>query len=175
MALKNTERVLESWSRESQETGIYDRNIAAGYCQYATALMMSNKLIQAEENLRVALSILSQLENKELASSHKLVLGYNLWLQGRLDDAEAILKDGLAIRVAAFGENDTYSYKSGAYHAALGNVELARGNFSEAQRLHEYAKNQYEKTHGKHHPGTADIYHIVARHRIREEKFDEAL
>ncbi|KAI0444647.1 hypothetical protein F4803DRAFT_510742, partial [Xylaria telfairii] len=175
MALKNTTKVLESWKREAEQTGIYDRNIAAGYCQYATALMMSNNLIEAEDCLRTALSILSKLENKELASSHKLILGYNLWLQGRLGDAESILKDGLAIREVAFGENDTYSYKSGAYHAALGNVELARRKFPEAQRLHELAMSQYEKTHGKHHPGTADIYHIVARHKIREGKFDEAL
>lgn len=34
---------------------------------------------------------------------------------------------------------------------------------------------QYEKTHGKHHPGTADIYHVMARYRIREGNFAEAV
>lgn len=111
LALPNTKRVLESWQHEAKETGIYDRNIAAGYNQYATALMMSGNLIGGEDNLRTALDILSKLEDKELASSHKLMLGYNLWLQGRLDEAEEILRDGLAIREAKWGKNDTYSYK----------------------------------------------------------------
>lgn len=65
--------------------------------------------------------------------------------------------------------------RSGAYHAALGNVALARNNLPEAQRLHAYTMVQYEKTHGKHHPGTADIYHVMARYRIREGNFAEAV
>ncbi|KAI1126193.1 P-loop containing nucleoside triphosphate hydrolase protein [Nemania abortiva] len=175
MALYNTKQVLRSWQLEAQQTGVYDRNIAAGYCQYATALMMEGNYTEAEENLRKALGVLSKLEDKELASSHKLILGYNLWLQNRLDEAEDILRNGLAIREEKFGKLDTYSYKSGAYHAALGNTALSRGDFKEAQSLHEYALTQYEKTLGKHHPGTADMYHAIARYKQRDGRLDEAI
>ncbi|KAL3426387.1 tetratricopeptide repeat domain-containing protein [Phlyctema vagabunda] len=175
LALPNTKRVLEPWQREARETGVYDRNIAAGYNQHATALMTCGHLVDAEAELRTAIRILSTLEDKELASSQKLLLGYNLWLQGHLDEAEAILRNGLSIREAKFGKDDRYSYKSGAYHAALGNVTLARNDLPEAQKLHAYTMSQYEATHGKHHPGTPDIYHVMARYKVREHKFGEAI
>ncbi|KAI0097768.1 hypothetical protein GGR51DRAFT_566243 [Nemania sp. FL0031] len=175
MALNNTSLVLRSWQLEAEETGVYDRNIAAGYCQYATALMMCGRHTKAEAKLRDALNILSKLEDKELASSHKLMLGYNLWLQSRLDEAEDILKDGLVIREAKFGPGDNYSYKSGAYRAALGNIALSRNDFKAAQEYHEYALNQYENTHGREHPGTADMCHVMARYKLRGGRLDEAL
>ncbi|KAI0191052.1 P-loop containing nucleoside triphosphate hydrolase protein [Astrocystis sublimbata] len=136
MALQNTDLVLQYWKAHVKRTGVIDRNIAAGYCQYATALMMIGNHSAAEENLTASLQVLAKLEDKELASSHKLMLGYNLWLQGRLYQAEEILRDGLAIREEKFGKFDTYSYKSGAYHAALGNIELSRNNIEKAKRLH---------------------------------------
>ncbi|KAI0438608.1 hypothetical protein F4803DRAFT_554857 [Xylaria telfairii] len=136
---KYTEQVLEYWKKEAEKTGVYDRNnIAVAYNQSAVGLMMSRDIHGAEHNLRTAVHILSQLEDKELAWTQKLNFGYNLWLQGRLDEAEELLEDGLAHREIKFGKNDRTSSKTGAYYAALGNVELARGRVQEARRWHQH-------------------------------------
>ncbi|KAI0103310.1 hypothetical protein GGR51DRAFT_573241 [Nemania sp. FL0031] len=171
---KYTEQVLDYWEKEAEKTGIYDRNIAVAYNQFAVGLMMSGDIHGAEQKLRSAVDILSRLEDKELASTQKLNLGYNLWLQGRLDEAEECLMDGLAHRETKFGKNDKTSSKTGAYYAALGNVQLARGCIQEARRWHQDALEQYEASQGPKHSRTADLYHIMARYKILDGSRDEA-
>ncbi|KAI0490842.1 hypothetical protein F4859DRAFT_25269 [Xylaria cf. heliscus] len=171
---KYTEQVLDYWEKEAKKTGVYDRNIAVAYNQFAVGLMMSGDIHGAEQKLRVAVDILSKLEDKELASTQKLNLGYNLWLQGRLDEAEKCLMDGLAHRETKFGKNDRSSSKTGAYYAALGNVQLARGCVQKARRWHQDALEQYEASQGPKHSRTADLYHVMARYKIMDGSRDEA-
>ena len=64
--------------------------------------------------------------------------------------------------------------RTGAYLTALGNVHLAREDFQNAERLHRRAEAQYETTLGKWHHRTADLHHIMARYKIRQQHWVEA-
>ncbi|CAN9437638.1 unnamed protein product [Alternaria alternata] len=127
-ALRFTDQVLEYWSNQSRISGTKDRNLAVAKLQYAIALLLGDTCHEAVKELLDGISIMTTVvgDDKEKMSTWFLNLGYAYLLLGQLDDAESTLKHGLAERVKKFGPNDLYSYKSGAYHHALGNVSLCR-------------------------------------------------
>ena len=113
-AIKYTEQVLSYWKDSAKKSGVEDRNLAVGYVQHAAALLILGRYAASEEELKKGLTIMESVvgDDKEKMSTWVLGLGYAYILQGRLDDAEIILNEGLAERVKKFGLSDTYSYKS---------------------------------------------------------------
>lgn len=112
-ALTYTEKVLQYWIDRANTTKIRNRDLAVGYLQHAIALLIFGKYGESEAELKTGLAIMETVigDDREKMSTWMLNLGYAYWLQGKLDDAESTLRDGLAERIKKFGRDDVYSYK----------------------------------------------------------------
>ncbi|KAK1778043.1 hypothetical protein QBC45DRAFT_170503 [Copromyces sp. CBS 386.78] len=93
-------------------------------------------------------------------------LGFIYWMQGKLQDAESTLAEIRGIHAAAWGVDDTVSFKTGKILYAIGNVLWAQERFDESFNYHLRCLKQYKTTVGVNHHRVGDTYHRLAFYYI---------
>lgn len=117
-------------------------------------------------------------------------LGFIYWMQGKLKDAERVLIEILDIHAAAWGVDDTKSFKYVPLQAdifseanngrigkilyGMGNVLQDMGRFDDSLNFHRRCFLQYKKTLGTNHHRTGDICHRMAGHCMRQGAYADA-
>ncbi|EME81309.1 uncharacterized protein MYCFIDRAFT_95554, partial [Pseudocercospora fijiensis CIRAD86] len=160
---------------------------AMAYNQRGTGHMMVKDYASAIEDftssrahfktLRLEVKCADSIPTVNLAVAH--------WLTGDLTTANDLLENGLAAREAAFGKDDTDSFRTGRFLHTLGNLRSDQSAMAsdpaervalmeESYRYHQRALSQYQATIGIHHHRTADVCHRVADHCIQRKCFDQA-
>jgi CHAT domain-containing protein len=113
----------------------------------AQTLKNQNRLVEAEFEIRAALKAMAALDrNSEIFGSFIIELGEILLRQGRLQDAEKIMRAGLAVMEESQVPEDTYFMAEGRMR--LGEVLAAEQKFIEAMQQFDLARsgmqhNQY--------------------------------
>jgi tetratricopeptide (TPR) repeat protein len=151
-------RLAHPWLSPSLEAG--ERSFNSG--QWA----------EAEKHLRRALE---EMERLPADDPHRLeamdLLGRSLRVQGKLDDAEAILKECLTLRQVSLAPDDldlAISLNS------LGAVYQDRGLYSEAEPLLRRSLDIRERTVGPNYPSCAFTRRDLAAVLRRQGKYEEA-
>ncbi|RSL54940.1 hypothetical protein CEP54_009623 [Fusarium duplospermum] len=101
-------------------------------------------------------------------------LGFMYWLKGDLETAETALVEILDIHAAAWGVDDTHSFKTGKILYGLGNVLESQGRFDESLAFHLRCLEQYKKVLGMNHHRVGDVCHRLASHYMRKGLYKEA-
>jgi CHAT domain-containing protein/tetratricopeptide (TPR) repeat protein len=126
----------------------FPKHLILGRTQLANNLIKQNRLLEAERELRIATKAAIAFfgKNSEGTGSRIQYLGIALQKQGRLQDAQKLLKAGLRILHSSGLSRDSYI---GGYSRILyGNILVDQGNYSEAIVVYDSAKealaeNQY--------------------------------
>ncbi|KAI0396025.1 hypothetical protein F5Y17DRAFT_465366 [Xylariaceae sp. FL0594] len=101
-------------------------------------------------------------------------LGFIYWMQNKLQEAERALVEILDIHAAAWGPDDTKSFKTGKILYGMGNVLESQGQFYESLDFHLRCFQQFKTVLGMNHHRVGDICHRVAGHCIRGQLYSQA-
>ncbi|ERF72851.1 hypothetical protein EPUS_04286 [Endocarpon pusillum Z07020] len=102
-------------------------------------------------------------------------LGLAYWLQGRHEEANDILVEGLKDRVDRYGPDDRISFVTGRFLHALGNVKASQKAMNDSLAYHHKALLHYKSTLGNNHHRTADTFVKVAEHHMRLRQNETAM
>ena len=106
----------------------------------AKNLKLQERLVEAEMEIREALKEMRDLDRGSAIFGAMIIeLGEILLRQGRLQDAEKIMRTGLNVIIEAQVSNDTYLMAEGRMR--LGEVLTAAQKFDEAMEQFDYAKS----------------------------------
>ncbi|KXT00844.1 hypothetical protein AC578_950 [Pseudocercospora eumusae] len=160
---------------------------AMAYNQRGTGHMMMKNYPSAIEDFTSSRALFKTLKlDVKCADSIPTVnLAVAHWLTGDFITANDLLEEGLAAREAAFGKNDTDSFRTGRFLHTLGNLRYDQSAASsdpterirlmdESYHYHQRALSQYQATIGIHHHRTADVCHRIAEHCIQRKSYDQA-
>ena len=123
----------------------FPKHLIIGRTQLASNLMKQNRLLEAEQELRIATKAAIALFGKDSEGTGSRIqyLGLALQKQGRLKDAQKLLKAGVRILNNSDLSHDSYV---GAYSRILyGNILVDQKNYSEAINVYELAKEALAK------------------------------
>ncbi len=123
----------------------FPKHLIIGRTQLASNLMKQNRLLEAEQELRIATKAAIALFGKDSEGTGSRIqyLGLALQKQGRLKDAQKLLKAGVRILNNSDLSHDSYI---GAYSRILyGNILVDQKNYSEAINAYELAKEALAK------------------------------
>ncbi|CCC14292.1 unnamed protein product [Sordaria macrospora k-hell] len=101
-------------------------------------------------------------------------LGFIYWMQGKLQEAESTLVEIQGIHTAAWGVDDTVSFKTGKILYAIGNVLWAQGRFDESFSYHLRCLKQYKTPSAPTINRVGDTYHRLAFYYIHKGIYTEA-
>jgi CHAT domain-containing protein len=147
--LKEAER---HWRRRLKNAAYvktqFPKHLIIGRTQLANNLIKQNRLLEAERELRMATKAAIALFGKDSEGTGSRIqyLGIALQKQGRLQDAQKLLKAGLRLLHDSGLSRDSYIGSYG--RIVYGNILVDQGNYSEAVAIYESAKealaeNQY--------------------------------
>ncbi|KAI1456285.1 P-loop containing nucleoside triphosphate hydrolase protein [Annulohypoxylon moriforme] len=176
LCIKHTKEFLEIRLEVAQETGKVDERLARSHNQIGIAWVLAEEYEKAEEAFQTSAREYENIPNytKDKRSLPLVNLGLTYWLRGKLDEASEVLELGLKDREELFGYMDNYSFHTGRFLHALGNVCFSQGRIEESESFHSRALKQYQSTIRRHHR-TADVCHKMAQHCLRKRLFEEAL
>lgn len=106
----------------------------------------------------------------EVALRNNVAITYEL--HGRLEEAEAEHRRGLALTEETYGPADR---RSGKFRNNLGLVLEVQGRFDEALEQYEAARGIWEEAYGPLHPVVILIRGNIANIYFQQARFDEAL
>ncbi|CAI7586198.1 unnamed protein product [Penicillium manginii] len=155
---------------------VLDYELGYAYNEIGVAYGFQNKVEEAAQAFLRSIEIFQGLSDYEetMLGWPTPNLGFMYWLQGKLEDAEHVFTEILDIHVAAWGVDDTTSFKTGKILYGMGNVLHDMGRFDESFNFHRRCLQQYKKTLGLRHERTGDICHRLAGHYIRQGAYKEA-
>lgn len=92
---------------------IEDYELGITYNETGVACGMNDMYEEAADYFIKSMNIMRQLDNFDdtMLGWPETNLGFIYWVQGKLDDAELVLNEILEIHAAAFGLDDTESFK----------------------------------------------------------------
>ncbi|KAI1425307.1 hypothetical protein F5Y12DRAFT_747918 [Xylaria sp. FL1777] len=163
--------------RKSEELRqIEDYELGYAYNEIGVAYGNENMLFEAAAAFHRSIEIFQGLDDYEdtMLGWPEPNLGFIYWMQGKLDEAEKALVEILDIHAAAWGFDDTKSFKTGKILYGLGNVLESQGRFDESLNFHFRCFNQFRKVLGMNHHRVGDICHRLAGHFIRQGLYKEA-
>ncbi|MCJ1307424.1 hypothetical protein MMC25_001070 [Agyrium rufum] len=160
-----------------EDTPRTDMRLGLACNELGFAYMHLEDWAQGEAYFLRSIELLKQLHDFEpvLISLPLVNLGYAYWLQGRLDEAAAVLEKGVGDRETKYGIHDRISFISGRFYHALGNVAYDRGYPEESLSYHHKALLHFKATLGNNHYLTASVFVKVAEHKIRAQQYDTAM
>ncbi|CZT10392.1 uncharacterized protein RAG0_14884 [Rhynchosporium agropyri] len=160
-----------------KDTPRTDMRLGLAFNQLGFAYMLKEDWPQGEVHFLRSIELLEMLDDYEptLISLPIVNLGYSYWLQGRLDEAAAVLRKGVGDREQKFGIHDRISFISGRFYHALGNVTYDQGLTEESFGYHHKALLHFKATLGNNHHLTASVFVKVAEHNIRASQYDTAI
>ncbi|KAI0183805.1 hypothetical protein EV127DRAFT_464772 [Xylaria flabelliformis] len=101
-------------------------------------------------------------------------IGLVHWIQGNYKEALEALHGMRKIFEAAYGPNDTKSFKTGKVLYGIGNVYLSQGDLQRALEFHLRCYNQWSITLDGTHHRIGDVSHKIAQDLIGQGQFDKA-
>ncbi|KAK8084485.1 hypothetical protein PG997_005756 [Apiospora hydei] len=154
--LEYNKRYLEIQLNLQRKSELPVEKLPRAYNQMGTAWMMTREYEKAESSFSNSMAGFRALPiyDMDMMTFPMANIGLAYWLQGRLDDAAAVLEEGLNEREEAFGVMDRRCFRS--------------------EQFHVKALTQYKSTLGAHHHRTADVCHKVAQHCLRNGQKEEA-
>ncbi|KAK8045566.1 hypothetical protein PG993_005590 [Apiospora rasikravindrae] len=175
--LEHNRRFLDIQLGAQRQSGVANEKLARAHNQLGTGWMMAEEYEKAESSFSSSIAGYQALANydKCMRSIPMANIGLAYWLQGRLDDATAVLEEGLKDREETYGVMDSHSFRTGRFLHALGNVYFDQENLEKSEHFHCRALAQYQSTIGKHHHRTADVCHKVAQHCLRNGNYEQAI
>ncbi|KAK8068768.1 hypothetical protein PG994_005384 [Apiospora phragmitis] len=175
--LRHNQRYLEIQLNIQQQSEIPIEKLPRAYNQMGTAWMMVGEYDKAQSSFSSSITGFKALPvyDINMVSIPMANIGLAYWLQGSLNDAAAVLEEGLRDREDIYGFMDTHSFRTGRFLHALGNVYFDQGRTEKSEHLHYKALAQYQSTIGNHHHRTADVCHKVAQHCLRNGGKDQAM
>lgn len=112
-AMKNLKSFHDMMDKElGKKTQRTDMRLGLACNELGNAYMLKEDWVQGEKYFLRSIELLQQLDNFEpvLISLPLVNLGYAFWLQGRLDEAAAVLEKGVSDREAKYGVHDRISF-----------------------------------------------------------------
>ena len=176
MAYRFAKERLDLEKRLFARTGKVTANFAAAYNDMAAAYSMNGlsskafPLLQKSKDLRESMPAFKPEHN--FSPLHELSLAH--WHQKDYKQAVDCLLQALRDRIAALGENDRQSVRTGQLYYAMGNVRASQGLLEESATWHQKALIHYRNTAGDNHYKTACACYRVAEHCRRNQQYDIA-
>ncbi|RMZ91046.1 hypothetical protein DV736_g1711, partial [Chaetothyriales sp. CBS 134916] len=157
-----------------QGGGIIDYELGIVHNEIGVAYAMNEQYDEAVLNFLASINCSRSLSDGKLDDWPMPNLGFIYWVQGKYEEAEAVLTEVLGIRATMFGENDTQSFTTGKILYALGNVYTSMGKFDDGYKYHQNCLKQYQVTLRPDNHRVADTYHRLADHCFRLHDYDQA-
>lgn len=176
MAYRFAKERLSLEERLFARTGKVTANFAAAYNDMAAAYSMNGLPskaflpLQKSKELRESMPTFKPEHN--FSPLHELSLAH--WHLKEYKEAADCLLEALRDRIAALGENDRQSVRTGQLYYAIGNVRASHGLLDESAMWHQKALVHYRSTAGDNHYKTACACYRVAEHCVRSQQFDIA-
>ncbi|KAI0505484.1 hypothetical protein F5B22DRAFT_627890 [Xylaria bambusicola] len=101
-------------------------------------------------------------------------IGLVHWIQGNHKEALEALHRMREIFEAAYGPNDTKSFKTGKVLYGIGNVYLSQGDLQRALEFHLRCYNQWSITLDGTHHRIGDVSHKIAQDLMGQGQFEKA-
>ncbi|RSL75516.1 hypothetical protein CEP51_010797 [Fusarium floridanum] len=157
-------------------TPIEDYELGYAYNEIGVAYGNADMIDEAIEAFVRSIEIFQGLDDYEdtMLGWPEPNLGFMYWLKGDLETAETALVEILDIHAAAWGVDDTHSFKTGKILYGLGNVLESQGRFDESLGFHLRCLEQYKKVLGMNHHRVGDVCHRLASHYMRKGLYKEA-
>ena len=154
---------------QTSNEGKRDPMLAQAYNQAANAHMDKKMFVDAIDLYERSLAVFKSLDDftETMTTICVANLATAYWLQRRFDDAATIVMRNLRAREAAFGPNDSESFRTGRLLHVMGNVRASQGQLGESFEFHHRALVQYRSSIGNNHHRTADLCCKVAEGYIR--------
>jgi len=154
-----------------------DMRLAISWNELGNAYMLNDDWWKGEECFQKSIDLMRQLDQFEKVSISLPVvnLGLAYWLQGRHEEANDVLVEGLKNREDAFGAEDRVSFITGRFLHALGNIRASQKAMNDSLTYHHKALLHYRSTLGNNHHRTADTFVKVAEHHIRLRQYETAM
>ncbi|KAL4939103.1 hypothetical protein BDV06DRAFT_42105 [Aspergillus oleicola] len=162
--------------RSSEGKPIEDYELGYAYNEIGVAYGNRNMLEEAAGAFLRSIEIFQGLDDYEdtMLGWPEPNLGFIYWMQGRFEEAERTLVEILDIHAAAWGVDDTKSFKTGKILYGMGNVLEDMGRYEESLNFHSRCLAQYRKTLGMNHHRMGDICYRMAGHCMRQGAYKEA-
>jgi tetratricopeptide (TPR) repeat protein len=112
-AMKNLKSFHDMMEKELDEkTQRTDMRLGLACNELGNAYMLKEDWVEGERYFLRSIELLEKLDDFEpiLISLPLVNLGYAYWLQGRLDEAVAVLVHGASAREEKYGDNDRISF-----------------------------------------------------------------
>ncbi|KAK3328632.1 hypothetical protein B0T19DRAFT_462261 [Cercophora scortea] len=178
LSMMHKKKWLAMLEERKSEAGapIEDYELGYAYNEIGVAYGNNAMLDEAAQAFRRSIEIFQGLDDYEdtMLGWPEPNLGFIYWMQGRLEEAEEALVEILDIHAAAWGVDDTKSFKTGKILYGLGNVLESQGRLDESLGFHRRCLEQFKKVLGANHHRVGDIYHRIAGHYMRQGLYKEA-
>ncbi|RMJ08484.1 hypothetical protein CDV36_011905 [Fusarium kuroshium] len=179
LSMAHKQKWLDMLLERKSDSGapIEDYELGYAYNEIGVAYGNADMIDEAIEAFVRSIEIFQGLDDYEdtMLGWPEPNLGFMYWLKGDLETAETALVEILDIHAAAWGVDDTHSFKTGKILYGLGNVLESQGRFDESLGFHLRCLEQYKKVLGMNHHRVGDVCHRLASHYMRKALYKEAI
>ncbi|KAI8659981.1 NB-ARC domain-containing protein [Fusarium sp. Ph1] len=179
LSMAHKQKWLDMLLQRKSDSGapIEDYELGYAYNEIGVAYGNADMIDEAIEAFVRSIEIFQGLDDYEdtMLGWPEPNLGFMYWLKGDLETAETALVEILDIHAAAWGVDDTHSFKTGKILYGLGNVLESQGRFDESLGFHLRCLEQYKKVLGMNHHRVGDVCHRLASHYMRKGLHKESV
>ncbi len=162
-------------SQICEDLGIQDERLSVAHGERGIAHIQDGRLDEGIADIAASIRIMKELDAEYVPHSREANMAWALLLQGKLDDADALLAESLTTRQAALGEDDGESARTGLLLNVTAALRAMQGDADESCKYHERAWKHLRKTLGKRDSCTARVAHNFAEHLLREGRVEDAV